>query len=262
MEETLKRCATSTPSLRPAGPLGSSLSSWKQPGSETVIFLKSPQPLSLEEGTTMKLSTATIVAVAAVVTSAVVPAASALQMKVDDGICTFTLTADEEKTIRLATANAVEQDLLAQAPSSAGEIRRYFSSLRDAIANPTNTNLAGTHLHFLALLGSGMTQEQKAMAGFVGADYEGSYGITHTFNKNEAAQILDHGLAAYWALGVDAELYPDTARVITDINGTITTAVQACIDGTDVNIMLPVQVDLGAYGGGSFGSSGFSPGSS
>lgn len=57
-------------------------------------------------------------------------------------------------------ANALEKDLFTQAPASAKVVREYFSSVREAINNPSDTTTARAPLRWPALIGSGLTQEQ------------------------------------------------------------------------------------------------------
>lgn len=56
-------------------------------------------------------------------------------------------------------ANALEKDLFTQAPASAKVVREYFSSVREAINNPSDTTTAGAPLRWPTLIGSGLTQE-------------------------------------------------------------------------------------------------------
>lgn len=200
---------------------------------------------------------ATAVTIAA--TMVVTPTASAIQVRSSGQTCTITITEREHKIIELAMANAVEKDLLAQAPSSAKAIRNYFSSVREAINTPSNTMMARAQLRLLELIGSGLTQEQLGMANLVSFYQEDGYGRTLTMTSGNAAQQIEYGLGGYWLYAAAPEAYPNAGAVLTSVNATTTSAVQACADGTDTNVELEVQAQLG---GGSAGSSGFSLGSS
>ena len=212
----------------------------------------------------MKLSKTTVSLVAAatmIIATVAAPVASAVQVRVNGDICNITFLEREGKTIRIAVANAVEKDLLVQAPSASRQIRDYFSSYRAAVNDPSNTNLAKAQLHLLGLMGSGLTQEQLGIAMYLGVDEITSGEVTDQISRAEAATLRELGVAMFWLATVDADVYPETARVAGSINETFDTVYQACVDGEDADLALRVEADLNA-GTGSSGSSMLSLGSS
>lgn len=212
----------------------------------------------------MKLSKTTISFVAAatmIVATVAAPVASAVQVRVNGDTCNITFTERESKTLRVALANAVEKDLLAQTPSASRQIKDYFSSYRAAVNDPSNTNLAKAQLHFLGLMGSGLTEEQLGLAMFLGVDSITSGDVTDQIGREEAATLRELGVAMFWLATVDADVYPETARVAGSINETFDTVYQACADGENADFALQIQADLDA-GTGSSGSSMLSLGSS
>lgn len=212
----------------------------------------------------MKLTKTTISLAAAatmIVATVAAPVASAVQVRVNGDTCNITFTERESKTIRVAVANAVEKDLLAQAPSASRQIKDYFSSYRTAVNDPSNTNLAKAQLHLLGLMGSGLTQEQLGIAMYLGVDEITSGEVTDQISRADAATLGELGVALFGLATVDPDVYPETTRVADSINETFDTAFQSCADGENADFALKVQADLGADTGSS-GSSVLSLGSS
>lgn len=212
----------------------------------------------------MKLTKITISLAAAatmIVATVAAPVASAVQVRVNGDTCNINFTERESKTIQVAVANAVEKDLLVQAPSASRQIKDYFSSYRTAVNNPSNTNLARAQLQFLGLLGSGLTGDQLALAMFLGVETISSGDVTDTIDREWATTALELGVAGFELSTVDADVYPEIARVAGSINETFDSVYQTCADGEDADFALQIEADLNADTGSS-GSSMPSLGSS